>query len=210
METLHIYDRNGAEIATRNLQSVTGTLYLVASAAGVKIEETPAAGAEVLGALFRDEDGWNLASADPEKRVSCGSKSAADLALVPGAAVSFADARFLLERDTALAGDVLVWKSADGDYAVEPLAAGRNVLAHDSVSGAVTVNPPLAGKELCELFATGDGLEVIVSAGDDKGARLSVGRRTLFTVGDFRGMLLDADEAAKAMRTGNPFAWPSR
>jgi hypothetical protein len=103
---------------------------------------------------------------------------------------------------------VLLWRVGSGALAVERLAQGRNsvVVADD---GSIAVNPPVSGGDtLCEIFPTIDGVDVVT--GGANAQRLSVERNVLFSVGRFQAMVMEAADAAAAVKSGNPFSWPSR
>lgn len=207
MEDLKIFDESGATLLSRTLTEERGPLLVLRTGDGVELSASAAEGAEVLGALVRDEDGWTLASADASALVSCGGKGAGSLPLVPGSACLLGGFVFRVESNASSSGNVLLWRVGKSPVAAEPVMAGRNLVAADSLRGGVlTVNPSLAGVVLFEFYPTLDGLDLVMPSG----GRMSVERRICFAVGSFQGVLLSAEEAAAALKSGDPFGYPSR
>lgn len=207
MENLKIFDGAGNNVLDRDLADEKGPLLLVTQGEGLALVEAAEHGETILGALVRSEDGWTLASSDPAQAVVSGPKSAASLPLLAGAASMLGGFVFRLESNIATSGNVLLWRIGKSPIAAENVVAGRNVVATDSLrNGAVSVNPAVPGEVLCEFYPTLIGLDVVVS----DGGRLSVPLRALFSVGSFEGLLLPAAEAAKAIKSGDPFGYPSR
>ena len=204
-EKLKIFSTNGEMLLERDLAEVVKPLMLLAGDAPQLVEAVPQ-GAEVLGALVRDEDGWTLASAKDDLPVSSGPKTGTDFHLTAGVACALGPWVFRIEREGANAGTVLLWRVGSSAIAADPLIQGRNDVA-SSKDGAYAVNPAVAGAELCSIFPTSDGVDVTVVDGSQ---RLSVPFATLFSVGPFQGMALPAADAAAAVKSGRPFGWPAR
>ena len=205
-ERLKIFAANGDMLLERDLSEVTKPLMLLAGETPQLVEVVPQ-GADMLGALVRDEDGWTLASAKEDVPVSSGPKTGTDFHLTAGVACALGPWVFRIEREGSDAGTVLLWRVGSSAIAADPLIQGRNQVA--SASGnAYAVNPAVAGVELCSIFPTADGVDVTASGGDSQ--RLSVPFATLFAVGPFQAMALPAADAAAAVKSGNPFGWPAR
>ena len=208
MERLKIYSQSGDLLLERDLSDAAATLLVIAGEKPELAESAPA-GAKVAGAIVRDEDGWSLASADPGIQVVSGPRKAADLHLTAGIACSLGDWIFRIEREGAEAGLVLLWRVGSGSVVADPILVGRNVVATRPSDGAYEVNPAIAGTEVCELFPTADGNVEVVTPGNET-QRLSAAAGALFAVGPFQAMVLDAASASAAVKSGNPFSWPSR
>ena len=206
MEKLKIYSANGETLLERDLSQVVKPLMLLAGDAPQLVETVPQ-GADVIGALVRDEDGWTLATAKDDLPVSSGPKSGTDFHLTAGVACTLGPWVFRIEREGSDAGTVLLWRVGSSAVAADPLVQGRNHVA-TAKDGAYAVNPAVAGMELCQIFPTADGVDVTTS--DGSGQRLSVPFATLFAVGRFQGMALPAADAAAAVKSGSPFGWPAR
>ena len=207
METLKIMRAKGGAAFERELTGERGPFLLIEGDGALELASAAPAGAKVLAALVRDEDGWVLASPDPERPVRSGTKSSGSLPLMPGSACSVGDYVFLLDSDVAASGDVLLWRIDKSPIASENAMAGRNVVAADSLrDGVMTVNPAVPGRELFSFYPTVEGLDVVMH----DGGRMSIPRRACFAVGGFEGVLLPADEALAALKTSRPFAYPSR
>ena len=208
MELLKIYSQSGELLLERDLSDAPAALLVVA---GEKPElaETASAGAGVAGALVRDEDGWSLASSSPDDPVVSGPRRAPDIHLTAGVACSLGGWVFRIERESASAGLVLLWRVGSGAVVADPLLQGRNIVATRPSDGAYEVNPAIAGMEICEIFPTGDGAVEVISAGGEK-HRLTAAPGALFAVGPFQAMVLDAASASAAVKSGSPFSWPSR
>ena len=204
-EKLKIFSTNGDLALERDLAGVEKPLMLLAGDAPQLVETVPQ-GAEVLGALVRDEDGWTLASAKDNVPVSSGPKTGTDFHLTAGVACALGPWVFLIEREGAGTGTVLLWRVGSSTVVADPLVQGRNLVATGK-DGAQAVNPAVAGAELCSIFPTSDGVDV---TGADGEQRLSVPFATLFAVGPFQGMALPAADAAAAVKSGRPFGWPAR
>ena len=208
MEHLKILDSSGRMLAERALEpSEKGPILVVADGAGVRLEPAVASGERLVAALVRDVDGWTLAAADAATPVVCGAKRAGSFALVAGSACSVADYVFRLESDVALSGNVLLWRVGKSAVAAENVASGRNLVAADALrGGSLTVNPAVPGVVRFEFYPTADGLDIVLPSG----GRTRIAARLVFAVGDFTGLLLPAADAAAALRSGNPFSYPSR
>lgn len=204
-EKLKILSANGDTLLERDLADVAKPLMLLGGDAPQLVETVPQ-GAEVLGALVRDEDGWTLASAKDDMPVSSGPKTGTDFHLTAGVACALGPWVFLIEREGANTGTVLLWRVGSSAVVADPLVQGRNLVAAGK-DGAYMVNPAVAGAELCSIFPTTDGVDV---TGGDGAQRLSVPFATLFAVGTFQGMALPAADAAAAVKSGRPFGWPAR
>jgi hypothetical protein len=206
MENLKIYSSAGAVVANRDLTGEKGPLMVLAGAVP-RLVDTVAQGEEVLGALVRDEDGWTLASAKTSVEVVSGSGRSHDCRLVPGVACSLGGWAFRIESAVVSNGPVLVWRAGSA-----PATAGRLVQGRNQVSagedGLFALNSAIGGDTVCEIFPTADGGADVVTPGGAQ--RLSVARNTLFSVGPFHGMVMEAADAAAAMKTSNPFSWPAR
>lgn len=208
MEHLKILDSSGRMLAERALEpSEKGPILVVADGAGVRLVPAVAAGERLVAALVRDVDGWTLAAADAATPVVCGAKRAGSFALVAGSACSVADYVFRLESDVALSGNVLLWRVGKSAVAAENVASGRNLVAADALrGGSLTVNPAVPGVVRFEFYPTADGIDIVLPSG----GRTRIAARLVFAVGDFTGLLLPAADAAAALRSGNPFSYPSR
>ena len=208
MELLKIYSQSGDILLEQDLSGAPATLLVIA---GEKpsLAETAPAGAKVAGAIVRDEDGWSLASADPANPVVSGPRKSPDLHLTAGIACSLGDWVFRIEREGSATGLVLLWRVGSGTVVADPLMMGRNIVATRPSDGAYEVNPAIAGTEICEIYPTGEGAVEVISAADAS-QRLSAQPGALFAVGPFQAMVLDAESASAAVKSGNPFSWPSR
>lgn len=206
-EMLKVYSESGELLLERDLGGETNPL-LVLGGDKPTLAETVPEGAETLGALVRDADGWTLASANGDRPVTSGPKSGVDFHLATGVSYSLAGYVFRLESEAVEADEMLLWRRGRSAIAADRLVKGRNVFATRPGGNSIEVNPAVVGEELCEMFVTRDGLDVQTSG--ENALRLSVPRNTLFSVGDVHAMVMGADEAAKAVHTSNPFAWPSR
>ena len=204
-EKLKIFSTNGEMLLERDLAGAVKPLMLLAGDAPQLVEAVPQ-GADVLGALVRDEDGWTLASAKDDMPVSSGPKTGTDFHLTAGVACALGPWVFRIEREGASTGPVLLWRVGSSAIAADPLIQGRNSIA-SAKDGAYAVNPAVAGAELCSIFPTADGVDVTAA---DGAQRLSVPFATLFAVGPFQGMALPASDAAAAVKSGRPFGWPAR
>ena len=205
-EKLKIFSANGETLLERDLTEAAKPLMLLAGESPQLVETVPQ-GADVLGALVRDEDGWTLASAKDDQPVSSGPKTGTDFHLTAGVACALGPWVFRIEREGAGTGTVLLWRVGSSAVAADPLVQGRNQVAA-AKDGAYAVNPAVAGAELCSIFPTAEGVDV--TASDGGAQRLSVPFATLFAVGRFQGMALPASDAAAAVKSGRPFGWPAR
>ena len=208
MERLKIYSQSGDILLERDLSDAAATMLVIAGEKPTLAETAPA-GANVVGAMVRDEDGWSLASSNPEVPVVSGPRKAPDIHLTAGIACSLGDWVFRIEREGVDAGFVLLWRVGGGTVVADPLLQGRNIVATRPSDGAYEVNPAIAGTEICELFPSSDGTVDVISAGSET-QRLTAAAGSLFAVGSFQAMVLDAASAAAAVKSGNPFSWPSR
>ncbi len=206
MEKLKIFSGNGEMLLERDLSEVTKPLMLLAGETP-QLAETVPQGADVLGALVRDEDGWTLASAKDDMPVSSGPKTGPDFHLTAGVACMLGPWVFRIERKGSDTGTVLLWRVGSSLIAADPLVQGRNLVAAAS-GDAYAVNPAVPGVELCSIFPTADGVDVVEPSGESQ--RLSLPFATLFAVGPFHAMALPAADAAAAVKSGNPFGWPAR
>ena len=204
-EKLKIFSANGETLLERDLADVAKPLMLLVGDTPQLVDVVPQ-GADVLGALVRDEDGWTLASAKDDMPVSSGPKTGTDFHLTAGVACALGPWVFRIEREGASTGSVLLWRVGSSAIAADPLIQGRNAVASAN-GGAYAVNPAVAGAELCSIFPTADGVDVTAA---DGAQRLSVPFATLFAVGPFQGMALPASDAAAAVKSGRPFGWPAR
>lgn len=205
-EILKIYSAEGEVLLERDLSGVTEPLMIIAGEKPVLSVSVPA-GADVIGALVRDEDGWMLASAKSDVPVTSGPKSGSDFHLTAGVACLLAQWVFKIEREGAAVGSVLVWRFGSSSIVADQLIQGRNIVA-ETKDGRCEVNPAIAGETLCEIFPAGSGVEVVTGGEDSR--RLKVDEATLFSVGPFQAMVLNATDAAKAVKSGNAFSWPAR
>ena len=205
-EKLKIFSLNGDLLLERDLSEESRPLVVLGGETPRIVDVVPP-GADVLGALVRDEDGWALASAKSDLPVTAGPKSGADFHLTAGIACSLGPWVFRIEREGTLTGTVLLWRVASSAIVADPLSEGKNVVAATK-DGAYAVNPAVPGEELCTVFPTADGVEVVMAA--DGAQRLAVPFATLFAVGSFHAMALPAAEAAAAVKSGSPFGWPAR
>ena len=205
-ERLKIFSDNGEMLLERNLSEVTKPLMIIAGEKP-QLVETVAQGADVLGALVRDEDGWTLASAKDDLPVSSGPKTGTDFHLTAGVACALGPWVFRIEREGNDTGTVLLWRVSGSSIAADPLIQGKNLVA-TAKDGKYAVNPAVPGLELCTIFPTSEGVDVTAPGGNSQ--RLSVPFSTLFAVGPFQAMALPATEAAAAVRSGSPFAWTAR
>ena len=205
-EKLKIFSANGETLLERDLTQAAKPLMLLAGETPQLVETVPQ-GADVLGALVRDEDGWTRASAKDDLPVSSGPKTGTDFHLTAGVACALGPWVFRIEREGSDVGTVLLWRVGLSAVAADPLVQGRNQVA-TAKDGAYAVNPAVAGAELCSIFPTAEGVDV--TASDGGAQRLSVPFATLFAVGRFQGMALPASDAAAAVKSGSPFGWPAR
>ena len=210
-EILHIYSDSGRELVERDL-AAAGPSLLVGERAkdDLVLVDTAAADTNVLAALVRNEDGWLLATADEERPVVAGSQKSSDAQLSAGLPCRIGGYVFRIERDTAETGDVLVWRvSGEGSaVAVDPILGGRNVVATCRGRSRPEVNPAVVDRPIFEFFPTDDALEVSTSR--NAADQLTVPRNHLFSVGNVEAMMMTAADAGRAVKSGNPFAWPSR
>ena len=206
MEKLKVFSSDGETLLERDLAEVVKPLMLLAGEKPQLVETVPQ-GAEVLGALVRDEDGWTLASAKDDMPVSSGPKSGPDFHLTAGIACGLGPWMFRIERESADTGTVLLWRVGSSAIAADPLIQGCNQVAA-ATGGTYAVNPAVVGTTLCSIFPTADGVDVTESSGDSQ--RLSIPFATRFSVGPFQGMALRAADATAAVKSGNPFGWPAR
>lgn len=205
-EKLKIFSLEGSELLERDLSAETKPLVILAGEKPVIVDAVPP-GADVLGALVRDEDGWTLASARSDVPVSSGPKKGADFHLTAGISCTLGPWLFRIEREGTATGTVLLWKVGSSGIVADPLIAGRNTVAKTR-DGSYAVNPAVPAEELCDIFLADDGIEVIPLGGDRH--RIAVPMATLFSSGSFRAMAMTASDAAAAVKSGNPFAWPGR
>ena len=206
MEKLKIFSASGEIALERDLADVKKPLMLLAGDEPQLVETVPQ-GADVIGALVRDEDGWTLASAKDDMPVSSGPKAGTDFHLTAGVACTLGPWVFRIEREGSDAGTVLLWRVGSSAIAADPLVQGRNQIASVK-DGGYAVNPAVASAELCSIFPTSDGVEVL--APGSRSQRLSVPFAILFAVGPFQAMALPAADAAAAVKSGSPFSWPAR
>ncbi len=204
-EKLKIYTTGGKVLLELDLSGDRKAKMIVGGGESPSFVESVDSGADVIGALLPDEDGWTLASSKPDSPVVSGPKTAPDMHLAAGAAFSLGPWVFRIERDEIAAGDVLLWRVGSSAVVADPLLQGRNIVAAVG-NRAYAVNPAVSGAELCEIFPTSDGVDVVT----DGNARLSVTHGMLFAVGQFQAMALKAEDAARAVKSGSPFAWPAR
>lgn len=207
MDTLKILQSDGRAVLERDLTGVRDPQMIIETDGTPSFATSSPAGAKVLAALVRDEDGWVLASPDPDRPVRSGTKCEGSLPLVPGSSCTVGNLVFILDSDVSASGDVLLWRIDKSPIAAESVIAGRNLVAVDSLrDGVMTVNPAVPGQELFSFYPTVDGLDVVMPSG----GRLSVARRISFSVGGFEGVMLPSAEALAALKTRRPFSYPSR
>lgn len=205
---LHIFGSDGKETLSRDLTDVTtGLKVSVGAADGIAVSEELAEGRSLLAALLPVEDGWMLASPDPERPIRSGAKSVSDIVLAGGMVCSLGDWSFSLETEVASTESEILWRYAGSAPAVDHVLRGRNVFAVRA-DGKPEVNPPMVERVAFEFYPTAEGLEVTLPG--NAAERLPVGPNTLFSVGAFEGMLMSPADAAKAVRSSSPFAFPSR
>lgn len=205
MEILKIMQTDGRTVLERDLSEVKPPVMIVRKDGTLAFSES--SGNEVVAALFRDEDGWVLASPDPSTPVRNGTKCDGSLPLLPGSSCSVDKYIFLLDSDASASGDVLLWRIDRSPIAAEAVMAGRNLVAVDTLrDGVMTVNPAVPGEELFSFYPTIDGVDVVMPSG----GRMSVARNLCFSVGGFEGVVMPSSEATAALKTQRPFAYPSR
>lgn len=205
METLKIMQSDGRSVLERDLSEVRPPVMIVEKDGALVFSES--SGPEVVAALFRDEDGWVLASPDPDRPVRSGTKCDGSLPLLPGSSCSVGTYIFLLDSDASTSGDVLLWRIDKSPIAAEAVMAGRNLVAADTLrNGVTTVNPAVPGEELFSFYPTADGLDVVMPSG----GRMSIARNLCFAVGGFEGVVMPSSEATAALKTARPFSYPSR
>ena len=205
-ENLKIFSLNGDLLLERDLSEENRPLVVLGGETPQVVDVVPQ-GADVLGALVRDEDGWALASAKSDLPVTAGPKTGAEFHLTAGIACSLGPWVFRVEREGTLTGTVLLWRVGSSAIVADPLSEGKNVVAATK-DGGYAVNPAVPGEELCTVFPTADGVEVVMVA--EGAQRLAVPFATLFAVGSFQAMALPAAEATAAVKSGSPFGWPAR
>lgn len=206
-ELLKIYSAKGEVVLERELNEEKGPL-LITEGDKPKLVLAAKDGEKVIGALVRDDDGWTLASNDLEKSVSSGPKVASSIHLLAGVACSLNGLVFRLERAEAMAGSVLIWKTSKTKIAADRLIHGCNILAQSTSGSSYEMNPAVLGTEVFEIFPTNDGADIVVPGPQPQ--RLSMPKNTLFSVGEIRAMVMDAADAAKAVKSGSPFIFPAR
>lgn len=205
---LQIFTAGGTCVAERALGDDNEAVLVVLADGKPVFRASAGSGDEILAALVRDEDGWSLASPDAGRPVTCGPKTDSDMHLSPGMPYRVGEFVFRIDSGKTESGAVLVWRYARSQPALDVVMDGRNIVAYPEGREIPQVNPAFAGDELFEFYPTPEGLEVVVPG--EKAERLTVGARMLFAVGRFEGMLFSAAEAAEAVKSGAPFAWPSR
>ena len=168
-EKLKIFSASGEVVLEADLAGVEKPLMILSGERPGLVETVPQ-GAEVIGALVRDEDGWTLASARQDMPVSSGPKTGADFHLTAGVPCALGPWAFRIEREGVATGTVLLWRVGSSAVAADPLVPGRNVVAA-GLGGAYSVNPAVGGEELCSIFPTADGVDV--SSADNSAQRLS-------------------------------------
>lgn len=205
-ERLFILTSAGETVLTRDLAEEKGPLLVVVTAGAVALQGDAKAGDDVLGALVRDDDGWSLASAKAEAEVVSGPKRANSLPLLAGQPLLLGGFVFKIEGESTQSGRVLLWRVGASPVAADSIIAGRNAVVYDVSSRRAAVNPALEENVLFEFYPDGEGIEVVSRAGE----HLAVGPNEVFEVGDFRALVLSHADATEAMKSRNPFAWPSR
>ena len=205
-EKLKIFSASGEIALETDLAGVERPLMLLAGDKPELVDAVPA-GAEVLGALVRDEDGWTLASARADAPVMSGPRTGSEFHLSAGVPCALGPWVFRIEREGVASGTVLLWRVGSSAVAADNIVPGRNIVA-EAKDGSYSVNPPVGGLEICSIFPGAEGVDVASPGGGTE--RLSVPFATLFGVGSFQGMALPAEDAAKALASGSPFSWPSR
>jgi len=208
-EVLHVYDLNGSPLAELDLVAAGESVQVTVDDKG-KLAFVPVVGASdrVVAALVRDEDGWMLVAVTPEVPVVSGASESDSQHLIAGLPCSIDKYVFRLERSEGEAGMMLVWRYAGSPYSVDSIQNGKNSVGVDREFKHPKVNGMLPDRSLFDFYPTADGIDVSTSG--DSADRLSVPMKTLFSVGEFEGMLMTAGDAAAAVKSSNPFAWPSR
>ncbi len=206
MERLLILSSDGKKILERDVSAEKGPLLVVKDAEGLHLAASTSAGDAVMGALVRDEDGWTLASATAGADVVSGPKKAGSLPLLAGQQLLLGGFIFKIEGESAQSGRVLVWRLGRSPVAADAVLAGRNVVTYDAVTGLAAVNPAIQDNVLFEFYPDVQGVEVVSRTGE----HLTVAENAAFEVGDFRAIVLPHADAAAAMKTRYPFAWPTR
>lgn len=206
-ELLKVYSVKGEVVLERELSDEKGPL-LISMGEKIKLSATANEGEKIVGALVRDDDGWTLASNDITKTISSGPKVASSVHLLAGVACALDGLVFRLERAEAMAGSVLIWKTSKTKIAADRLIHGCNILAQSPSGSSYEVNPAVIGNEVFEIFPTNDGADIVVPG--VQAQRLSIPKNTLFSVGEIKAMVMDAADAAKAVKSGSPFTYPAR
>ena len=127
-EKLKIFSASGEVVLEADLAGVEKPLMILSGERPGLVETVPQ-GAEVIGALVRDEDGWTLASARQDMPVSSGPKTGADFHLTAGVPCALGPWAFRIEREGVATGTVLLWRVGSSAVAADPLVPGRNVVA---------------------------------------------------------------------------------
>ena len=206
MEKLLVLDEGGQKVLEREMATESGPLLVVAAADGLKLAASAAKGDDVIGALVRNDDGWLLASAKPGVDVVAGPKRASELPLLVGQRAKLGGYVFAVEGASAQSGRVVIWRLGRSPVTADVVLSGRNVVTYDESKGVVAVNPAIQDCPLCEFYPGVHGVEVVSRSG----AHLTVEPGGIFEIGDFRAIVLPHADAAEALKTRNPFAWPSR
>ena len=165
MEKIKVFSAGGDIVLERDLAGIEKPLMILAGDKPELVEVVPQ-GADVLGALVRDEDGWTLASAKVDAPVSSGPKSGSDFHLTAGVPCAIGPWVFRIEREGALTGTVLLWRVGSSAVAADPLLPGRNIVVATG-AGAYSVNPAVGGEEICSICPTADGADVTTPVSGD-------------------------------------------
>lgn len=203
MEKLQIISSDGVLCLERELSEATGPLLIIVQSDTLRLENSSKPGDNVLGALVRDGDGWRVVSSNPATRVFSGPKSEMDMPLIPGVSLSLGGFIFKFETNTSNSGRMLVWRVGSSPVAVDTVLSGRNVVANDAVVKTLAVNPAVPDETRLEFYPGEDCIEAV----SQQGERIAIPDGVEFGCGDFRGIVLPADVAQKAVKSRNPFAY---
>ena len=206
MEKLQIISADGEVRLERELSEATGPLLVIVQGDTLRLENFSKPGDNVLGALVRDGNGWRIVSSNPATRVISGPKSEMDMPLISGVSLSLGGFIFKFDTTTSKSGRVLVWRVGTSPIAVDPVFAGRNVVAQDALIKTIAVNPAMPGDTILEFYPGDDCIEAVSREGE----RIAIPDGAAFGCGVFRGVVLPADVAPKAVKSRNPFAYASR
>lgn len=209
MTTFHVYKPTGELLLESDLDALSATRAVVFSVADhLSLASSVPAAAAVLAALVKDEDGWTLAAATQTDEISDGSRAAPDVHLVPGVTYRLAGLLFRVERSSSSSPYTILWRLRSvRTVRADAVLDGRNAVGTRPGGTDPEVNPAVAGSVLLEFVVTPAGLEVTTAAAQKP---LAVPFGALFAVGPFEGLVLPAADAAAALKTSQPLAWPGR